>query len=243
MFALEFSAEVERSAAARDKAQASARKGPVQVALGSPVQVSLHVPPGSFDLVAGDDEAEVIVWNGTHDTAQFVVMCLHGAELRRHICRAVISVSGKRRATLCFELHVIARKLSSPPGTPPAEMEEMNTQELALFPSARSRPQLAEGKKYHFFVCHHQGSGGDQAYLLSKFLEDRGYSVWYDNSREADRRNLQGMRDGVVESECLLIFLSGRKETDGLADPANGVYEGPFTRCVATVVACTCGLP
>ena len=37
------------------------------------------------------------------------------------------------------------------------------------------------------------------------------------------------MKDGVRESECLLIFLSGRKETNGKPD-SNGLYEGPFTR-------------
>ena len=37
------------------------------------------------------------------------------------------------------------------------------------------------------------------------------------------------MKAGVRASECLLIFLSGRKETDGQPDPA-GAYEGPFTR-------------
>ena len=37
------------------------------------------------------------------------------------------------------------------------------------------------------------------------------------------------MKSGVRESMCLMIFLSGRKETDGVAD-MNGLYEGPFTR-------------
>ena len=37
------------------------------------------------------------------------------------------------------------------------------------------------------------------------------------------------MRKGVTESVCLLIFLSGRKETAGHPD-LSGLYEGPFTR-------------
>ena len=88
---------------------------------------------------------------------------------------------------------------------------------------------LRRGKKYHFFICHHQGSGGDQANMLCQDLKSWGFKVWYDNDQPADQRNLKGMRKGVEDSECLLIFLSGRKETDGQADPA-GDYEGPFTR-------------
>jgi hypothetical protein len=37
------------------------------------------------------------------------------------------------------------------------------------------------------------------------------------------------MKRGVRESEVFLVFLSGRKETDGQAD-LHGLYEGPFTR-------------
>ena len=90
-------------------------------------------------------------------------------------------------------------------------------------------PVLPAGKKYHFFICHHQGSGGDQANNLHLLLTKRGYNVWYDNGQAANHRNLQGMRKGVEESVCLLIFLSGRTETDGHPDPS-GLYEGPFTR-------------
>ena len=36
-----------------------------------------------------------------------------------------------------------------------------------------------------------------------------GDEVWYDNGQRADHRNLEGMRQGVRDSECLLIFLSG----------------------------------
>jgi hypothetical protein len=88
---------------------------------------------------------------------------------------------------------------------------------------------LAPGKKWHFFICHHQGSGGDQARILCYELEKRGFRVWYDNRRAADHRNLEGMKRGVHESEVFLIFLSGRKETDRQPD-LNGLYEGPFTR-------------
>ena len=74
-----------------------------------------------------------------------------------------------------------------------------------------------------------QASGGDQSNNLCIRLEQLGYKVWYDNGQNALHRNLEGMKSGVRESMCLMIFLSGRKETDGVAD-INGLYEGPFTR-------------
>ena len=51
----------------------------------------------------------------------------------------------------------------------------------------------------------------------------------YDNEQPATERNVDGMKRGVRHSLSLLIFLSGRRETDGEADKA-GEYEGPFTR-------------
>ena len=53
----------------------------------------------------------------------------------------------------------------------------------------------------------------------------------YDNAMPATERNLDGMKRGVRASDSLLIFLSGRKERNGLPD-VNGEYEGPFTRPV-----------
>ena len=84
-------------------------------------------------------------------------------------------------------------------------------------------------KEFHFFICHHQGSGGDQAHLLCEKLRYRGYKVWYDNGVQSDARNLQGMQRGVRSSACLLLLLTGRKEKAGVPD-SSGVYEGPFTR-------------
>jgi hypothetical protein len=88
---------------------------------------------------------------------------------------------------------------------------------------------LANGKSYHFFICHHQGSGGKQACILDLRLRSLGYKVWYDNAQPSEERVLKGMQEGVSNSMCILIFLSGRKETDGEADK-NGLYEGTFTR-------------
>ena len=90
--------------------------------------------------------------------------------------------------------------------------------------------QLPPGKDYHFFICHHQGSGGNQAKILSQQLTEIGCKVWYDNAMRGSDRNLEGMRRGVRASVSMLIFLSGRKERDGMPDPHHGEYEGTFTR-------------
>eukprot|EP01047_Picozoa_sp_COSAG01_P036979 COSAG01_NODE_2911_length_6875_cov_93.023318_3_plen_601_part_00 len=89
--------------------------------------------------------------------------------------------------------------------------------------------KLPKGKKYHFFICHHQSSGGNQARNLYDQLTGLGCKVWYDNAQPAEERVLAGMKRGVKSSMTLLIFLSGRKETEGEPD-RNGQYEGPFTR-------------
>jgi hypothetical protein len=99
---------------------------------------------------------------------------------------------------------------------------------------------LARGKKYHFFLCHHQGSGGNQCALLKEWLEARGCEVWYDNGQHASDRNLAGMQEGLRQSMCLLLFLSGRNETNQMPDP-NGTYEGPFTRWFCHMEMATAG--
>ena len=90
-------------------------------------------------------------------------------------------------------------------------------------------PSLPDGKRYHFFLCHHQGSGGDQCLALCRDLKRMGFQVWYDNDVAAVHRNLDGMRAGVKLSMCLLIFLSGRVEKNG-SPSEDGEYEGPFSR-------------
>jgi hypothetical protein len=100
---------------------------------------------------------------------------------------------------------------------------------IASTPGAPGAPPLTPPKEFHFFICHHQGSGGDQAHLLFDALRSRGYKVWYDNGVQSDARNLHGMQRGVRSSACLLLLLSGRKEKAGVPD-SSGVYEGPFTR-------------
>ena len=119
------------------------------------------------------------------------------------------AVAGRRTAILRFELNVVERRTLSPPGSPPNELAELGAAGLKRLPA--DLPPLPPGKRFHFFICHHQGSGGDQAHLLTMLLENKGYRVWHDNSQQLSHRNLQGMKQGVNESECLLIFLSGRR--------------------------------
>ena len=71
--------------------------------------------------------------------------------------------------------------------------------------------ELPPDKNFHFFICHHQSSGGNQARILFDQLTGLGCSVWYDNAVAPGQRNLDGMRRGVRESVTLLIFLSGRE--------------------------------
>jgi len=88
--------------------------------------------------------------------------------------------------------------------------------------------ELPQNKRYHFFICHHQASGGNQAKILFDQLTELGCEVWLDNDQGANC-TLDGMKQGIRESATLLILLSGRKELQGVAD-INGQYEGVFTR-------------
>ena len=228
MFALEHSVEVTAGAEARGNTETAARQGPVSIEHGAAVSISLVLPEA---FVTDQDAAEeVLQWDGLYSWAVFEVTCLRHAELQKHVCKAIISVAGQRVAILRFRLNVVQRVFPSPPASPPTEVQ---TQELTTLPP--NLPPLATGKKWHFFICHHQGSGGDQAHLLCEWLENEGFRVWHDNSLDAEHRNLEGMKKGVRESECLLIFLSGRfesqNETTGKPVPDSaGKYEGTFTR-------------
>eukprot|EP01043_Picozoa_sp_COSAG02_P042408 COSAG02_NODE_3604_length_6492_cov_3.323166_8_plen_617_part_00 len=73
--------------------------------------------------------------------------------------------------------------------------------------------KLPAGKRFHFFLCHHQGSGGAQCAHLYHQLTSRGCKVWYDNEQPSEERVEAGMQRGVKNSMTLLIFLSGRRES------------------------------
>ena len=125
------------------------------------------------------------------------------------MCKAVIQYqdsegSGRRSSGSSCKRW---RNTLSPPGTPPSELAELGGRSGT---TAGATPMLPE--RFHFFICHHQGSGGNQAHLLSTWLQNLGYLVWHDNSQRAEQRNLDEMKRGVRASECLLIFLSGRKK-------------------------------
>jgi hypothetical protein len=90
--------------------------------------------------------------------------------------------------------------------------------------------RLPPGKKYHFFICHHQASGGNQARILHDQLTQLGCKVWLDNDQDIEERTTEGMKLGVRQSATFLIFLSGRKQDDSGQADKNGEYQGTFTR-------------
>ena len=90
-------------------------------------------------------------------------------------------------------------------------------------------------RKYDFFICHHQGSGGLQARSLSDDLEKRGHTVWLDNKVDRSERTLDGMRRGVQSSSNIIVILTGRYEINNTGIPcgsdSNGAtYQSPFSR-------------
>eukprot|EP01043_Picozoa_sp_COSAG02_P037604 COSAG02_NODE_2835_length_7924_cov_8.681534_4_plen_1683_part_00 len=207
--------------AVRPKVEASTRKQ-FDLAVGVDVTVTLMLPDEAFEV---EDTVDNFKWDGSTGNAQFLVRCLRRAEPDVYGCNAFIDVNGDRKGKLVFDLKVVSADQPSPPVSPPNERQcEFQLLEVAA---------LSAGKQYHFFICHHQGSGGDQSNLLCLELQELGYKVWYDNGVAATKRNLAGMKDGVTKSECLLICLSGRKESvqagESVADAA-GEYEGTFTR-------------
>jgi hypothetical protein len=126
MFALAYGAEVAVDATARGKTKVSpTRKLPIM--LGAEVSIVLDLPEDAFET--DHNEAEVLQWDGTYATAAFEVTCLRRAELRTHVCKAIISVAGVRAAILRFELNVVRRVLPSPPVSPPSEVQ---TQKLTV---------------------------------------------------------------------------------------------------------------
>ena len=73
-FALEYSVEVADEAEDRMQTKVGPRKGPLPVAHGATVSISLQVPADVFQVE--EDLAEVLVWRGQYDTATFEVTAL-----------------------------------------------------------------------------------------------------------------------------------------------------------------------
>jgi len=76
----------------------------------------------------------------------------------------------------------------------------------------RRKKPLPDGCLYHFFLSHRQKDGGDQVATLYHVLTNMGYKVWYDNYM--DKVTEQGMKEGVLNSKCLVLFL-----TKGVFEP------------------------
>jgi hypothetical protein len=164
---------VVEAASARGKAELGSRK---QLLLEDEAEVviTLKLPSDAFEV---EEETDSFVWAGADSHAQYEVASLSAAELRKHACKAWIDVNGHRAAILRFELDVVGRRLPSPPVSPPFELHGS----LSVLPA--EQPPLRDGSSFHFFICHHQGSGGDQAHLVCMLLENLGYRVWHDNSQ------------------------------------------------------------
>ena len=86
------------------------------------------------------------MWDDAHGTAQFEVTCLRGAELRRHVCKALIDVDGRRTAMLRFELNVVERRLGSPPVSPPSECEGQQLSMVWLDDAMEPEPEPELGQ-------------------------------------------------------------------------------------------------
>jgi hypothetical protein len=74
--------------------------------------------------------------------------------------------------------------------------------------------EFPEGNhRWDFFLSHGQAAAGDQCAMLCELLEQRekpdgaNYRVWYDQTRV--NRNEEDMVQGVADSSCIIVFLSG----------------------------------
>ena len=86
------------------------------------VSIFLDLPRDAFEVQDGQVEA-AFEWDGASGSTQFTIACLRSAELRRHACKAIIRINGEEKAILRFTLNVVAKNMSSPPSSPPSEVE------------------------------------------------------------------------------------------------------------------------
>lgn len=66
---------------------------------------------------------------------------------------------------------------------------------------------LNEPGHWDFFLSHGQAAAGDQVKTLCFLLRQAGKTVWYDNEMQC--RDTAAMQEGVLNSDCFLLFLSG----------------------------------
>lgn len=62
-------------------------------------------------------------------------------------------------------------------------------------------------KKFHFFISHAQSSGGDQVHSLTKELQIRGCTVWWDQELETEISE-ETMKNGISMSMVVVVFLT-----------------------------------
>jgi len=63
-----------------------------------------------------------------------------------------------------------------------------------------------DAREFDLFLNHAQHTGADQAKTLYLLLQAAGVKVWYD--MHASDLTTQGMRQGIRNSRCILLFLS-----------------------------------
>eukprot|EP00935_MAST-01C_sp_MAST-1C-sp1_P000339 g339.t1 len=83
---------------------------------------------------------------------------------------------------------------------------EERLQKMAALAQSTSLVKLRGRLKYHFFLSHAQATGQDQVSALCQMLQSLGFICWYD--MEAEDLTLNGMSDGVAQSEIYVLFLS-----------------------------------
>ena len=119
------------------------------IAVGTKMSVHLELPSQAFHCESGP---EVLVWDGTHDTAVFEVACLKQAEPRRHVCKAMIGVDGQEdRVVLRFELNVVANNSVL---SPPASGLSSPASELAEVPGSTTLLPEVQAQRPHIFISY-----------------------------------------------------------------------------------------
>lgn len=71
------------------------------------------------------------------------------------------------------------------------------------------RDVKGEKMRYHAFLSHTQGTGGNQTRLIWAELNRLGMNIWYDQRKQELDITTDGMVEGVKKSAVFVLFLSG----------------------------------
>ena len=74
--------------------------------------------------------------------------------------------------------------------------------------------ELTAGKQWHFFLSHTQQNGDAKVLARELYheLEKKGYKCWLDV--KMTDQDMEAMKDGVLNSECVLAIITGGKEDE-----------------------------